>query len=119
MSTGLHSELPISAQLSHPPLFSNFTNQPFPLHALGSSLLVQWLRLHAPNAGGSGSIPAQGTRYHMLQSKIPHAATKTWHSQINTFFFFFTKRSFCPQLTNTLLVPSTDHTHTSNLLSKQ
>ena len=68
MSVCLHTELPISAQLCvHRPRFSNFTNQPFPLHALGSSLVVQWLRLHAPNAGGSGSIPAQGTRYHMLQ----------------------------------------------------
>ncbi|TEA25208.1 hypothetical protein DBR06_SOUSAS1010096, partial [Sousa chinensis] len=37
------------------------------------SLVVQWLRLHAPNAGGPGSIPGQGTRSHM------HAATKSWH----------------------------------------
>ena len=34
----------------------------------GTSLAVQWLRLHAPSAGGMGSIPDQGT-------KIPHA---TW-----------------------------------------
>jgi len=39
-----------------------------------TSLVVQWLRCVAPNAGGLGSIPDQGT-------KIPHAATKTWHSQ--------------------------------------
>ncbi|TEA42709.1 hypothetical protein DBR06_SOUSAS1610227, partial [Sousa chinensis] len=26
------------------------------------SLVVQWLRLHAPNTGGLGSIPGQGTR---------------------------------------------------------
>ncbi|TEA31764.1 hypothetical protein DBR06_SOUSAS14110001, partial [Sousa chinensis] len=26
------------------------------------SLVVQRLRLHAPNAGGPGSIPGQGTR---------------------------------------------------------
>ena len=32
----------------------------------GTSLVVQWLRLCAPNAGGTGSIPGQGT-------KIPHA----------------------------------------------
>ena len=49
----------------------------------GTSLVVQWLRLHASNAGGPGLIPGQGTRSHMLQLKIPHAATKTWHSQIN------------------------------------
>ena len=38
--------------------------------------MVPWLRLHSPNVGGLGSIPGQGT-------KIPHAARKTWFSQIN------------------------------------
>ena len=38
----------------------------------GTSLAVQWLRLHASNAGGEGSTPGQGT-------KIPHA---TWRGQI-------------------------------------
>ena len=52
----------------------------------GTSLVVQWLRLHAPNAGAQGSIPGQGTRSHMPQLKIPCAATKTWHSQINKYF---------------------------------
>ena len=37
----------------------------------GTSLVVQWLRLCAPNAGGMGSIPGLGT-------KIPHAV---WCSQ--------------------------------------
>ena len=32
----------------------------------GTSLVVQWLRLHGSNAGGAGLIPGQGT-------KIPHA----------------------------------------------
>ena len=36
-----------------------------------TSLVVQWLRLYAPNAGGQGSIPGQGTRSHMVQLKIP------------------------------------------------
>ena len=36
---------------------------------LGTSLVVQWLRLHAPNVGGLGSIPGQGTRSHMLQTR--------------------------------------------------
>ena len=39
----------------------------------GTSLVVQWLRLHAPNAGGLGSIPSQGTRFHVLQLR-PNAA---------------------------------------------
>ena len=32
---------------------------------LGTSLVIQWLRLHPPNAGhagGMGSIPGQGTK---------------------------------------------------------
>uniref|UniRef100_A0A8C6C3Q7 mitogen-activated protein kinase kinase n=1 Tax=Monodon monoceros TaxID=40151 RepID=A0A8C6C3Q7_MONMO len=37
----------------------------------GTCLVAQWLRLHAPDAGGPGSIPGQGTRSHM------HAATKS------------------------------------------
>ena len=41
--------------------------------------MVQWLRLPAPNAGGPGSIPLQGTRL------IPHVTTKAWHNQINNF----------------------------------
>ena len=63
----------------------------------GDSLVVQWLRVCAPNAGGPGSISGQGTRSRMLQLKIPHAAmkiphtatkvphatTKTQHIQIN------------------------------------
>ena len=36
-------------------------------HPWGTSLVVQWLRLHASNPGGPGLIPGQGTRPHMLQ----------------------------------------------------
>ena len=48
-----------------------------------TSLVVQWLRHHAPNAGGPGSIPGQGTRSRMPQlrarmpqPKIQQVATK-------------------------------------------
>ena len=65
----------------------------------GTSLVVQHLRLCAPNAGGLSSIPDQGTRSRvpqlracMPQLKIPltimeilHSATKTRHSQINKY----------------------------------
>ena len=43
------------------------------------SLVVQWLRLHSPNAGGPGSIPGQRTRYHRLQLKMLHAARRQKH----------------------------------------
>ena len=42
---------------------------------IGTSLVIQWLRLWASNAGGLGLIPGQGTR--------SHAATKTWSNEIN------------------------------------
>ena len=49
----------------------------------GTSLVVQWLRLHTPNAGGPGSIPGWQTRSHMLQLKFLSAKTKAQHSQTN------------------------------------
>ena len=49
----------------------------------GTSLVVQWLRLHTPNALSLGSIPGQGTGSHMRklkvrlpQLKMPHSTTK-------------------------------------------
>ena len=39
----------------------------------GTSLVVQWLRLHVPNTGGPGSTSGQGIRSHMLQLR-PGAA---------------------------------------------
>ena len=83
----------------------------------GTSLVAQWLRPCAPDAGGLGSIPVQGTGSHMpqlgvhpQQLKMPYATTKiedsarlswrvsgrwagrcraakTRYSQINFFFF--------------------------------
>ena len=35
----------------------------------GTSLVVQWLRLHGPSTGGLGLIPGPGTRFHMFQLK--------------------------------------------------
>ena len=39
------------------------------IRIFGTSLVVQWLGLHAPNAGGSISIPGQGTGSHVTQLK--------------------------------------------------
>ena len=52
-------------------------------YTLGAFLMVQWSRLWAPNAGGMVLSPSQGT-------KIPHATTKTQHSQVR-----FLKRVTC------------------------
>ena len=55
----------------------------------GTSLVVQWLRLQAPNAAALGSFPGQGTRPHMPQLKrIPQATTMTGCSQVIFFLIF-------------------------------
>ena len=43
---------------------SGKTTQPTCKHFLstGTSLVIQWLRLHTSNAGAAGSIPGQGTK---------------------------------------------------------
>ena len=46
--------------------FSSFHKTATP----GTSLVVQWLRIHSPNAGGPGPIPGQGTRTQMLQLRV-------------------------------------------------
>ena len=35
-----------------------------------ASLVVQWLRLHTPNAGALGAIPVWGMRFHMSQLRL-------------------------------------------------
>ena len=67
----------------------------------GTSLVLQWLRLHTPKAGGLGSVPGLGTRSYMPQRrvhtpqlKIPRATTKTPSSQINESIFKY-KRMSC------------------------
>ena len=48
----------------------------------GTSLVIQWVRLHAPNTGGPGSIPVRELDPAcMPQLRSPYASTKTWHSQ--------------------------------------
>ena len=47
------------------------------IHRTGTSLVAQWIRLRARNAGGPGSSPGQGTRSHMhVAAKGLHATTK-------------------------------------------
>ena len=52
----------------------------FKIVSVQTSLVVPWLRLHTPNAGGPRSIPSQGTRFHMLQLKEPACHNKDWRS---------------------------------------
>ena len=66
----------------------------------------QWLRLQAPNAGGLGSIPARGSRSHMLQLKILHVAkkvprAKTQCSQIKSFLKKRPSQNICIEFSST------------------
>ena len=68
---------------------------------IGTSLvevpsLCQWLRLHAPNAGGKHSVPGRGVRSHllqlracMMQQKTPHATSKERPVQPNKYIKTF------------------------------
>ena len=50
---------------------------PLKTEFLGTSLVLQWVRLHTPNVGDQSSIPGQGTRSRMhAATKSPHEATK-------------------------------------------
>ena len=42
----------------------------------GSSLVGQWVRLHALNAGGLGSIPGWETKVSWAETKSYHVTTK-------------------------------------------
>ena len=43
---------------------------------VGTSLLVQWLRIRPPTAGDVSSIPARGTKIpHAARQLSPHATT--------------------------------------------
>ena len=50
----------------------------------GTSLVVQWLRLCAPNAGGLGTIPGQGTGSHMQQ--LRHSAAKEMNKYLKIIY---------------------------------
>ena len=59
---------------------------------MGTFLVVQWLSLHAPNAGGLSSTPGLGNGSHMPHlenyhstTKDPAPTTKTQDSQTNNF----------------------------------
>ena len=54
--------------------------------AMGTSLVVQWLRLLAPKCRGP-LIPGQGTGSHMPELQILHATVKTQCSQVKTYKF--------------------------------
>ena len=71
---------------------------------LGTSLVVQQLRLHAPSAGCLGLILGPETRSPMLQLKILQVETKFQHRQIKKKKNNSIKRSFSLVSQGSLLV---------------
>ena len=59
---------------------SSFINWSF--YSEGTPLVVQWLRLHTPNAGGPCLTPGQWTRAHMLQLKTLHGPDEGRRSHV-------------------------------------
>ena len=58
---------------------------------MGTSLVGQWLRLHAFSAGGVGSIPGRGT-------KIPHAVWPKKKKKISQMYVEIIRRTVIPIL---------------------
>ena len=55
------------------------------IRSLGTSLVVQWLRLLTPNAGSLSSIPGQGTRSHTPQLRSNTSMPQLRPSQVRLF----------------------------------
>ena len=71
--------------------------------SFGTSLGVQWLRLHASTAGGVGLIPGRGT-------KIPHVAKHSQNKNNNNFKILPSLLVWCvPVVTTILPDPSLQH----------
>ena len=70
----IEDSMSVSFQAQHIPVFprphSHITASSPLKKELGTSLVVQWLRLNIPNAGGPGFIPHQETLSYMLQLKF-------------------------------------------------
>ena len=72
--------LQFSSKLSHHPGWCKQQRQLETGSSSGTSLVVQWLRLCTPSAGGQGLIPGQGARSHTPKLKFLYATTKTRYS---------------------------------------
>ena len=66
-SSGISEISAESGLLQVTAIYSTGQMSRFKIHICGTFLVVQWLRLHAPNAGGQGLILDQGTKSNMLQ----------------------------------------------------
>ena len=62
----------------------NIVKRSLKIRRLGTSLMVQWLRLHVPNAWGLGSIPGQGIKSHMQQLRL---------RAVKKVIFYFSKKT--------------------------
>ena len=68
---------------------------------LGTSLVVQWLRLHASNTVSPGLTPGQATRFHMLQVRPSTAKIKKkifFLNKIKVLSGFYSRQSLLSHL---------------------
>ena len=64
--------------------FLTYNSSRAPELPAGTSLVVQWLKLHLPNAGGAGSIPDQGVMItHALGPKNQNIKQKQYCNKFN------------------------------------
>ena len=52
----------------------------------GTSLVVQWLRCHAPNAGGPGLILSWGIRFHVSQLRVRMPQLRVQMQQLKSLY---------------------------------
>ena len=76
----------------------------------GTSLVVQWLRLRASTAGGTGSIPGQGTRIlhatclgHKKKKKKDKKVFNNGNVLIEILILVFTKPKNCLSLSGIIV----------------
>ena len=63
-------------------------------HVCGTSLVVQWLRLCAPNAWGLGYMSGWGTRSHVLQLRSDTAKKKNIHIRVFVWIHVFSSLGY-------------------------
>ena len=91
--------------------FGNLVVDNIKIRNVGTFLVVQRVRLHAPDAGGLGSIRGLGTRSHTCAAtKSSRAATKSLHAT--------TKKSACCNYEARMLQLKSPHAATKKLICR-
>ena len=88
----------------------------------GTSPVIQWLRLHALNAGSPSSIPGQGTRSRMPHLRVCVPQLKISQMQQRSKILSATTRTRCSQINKQTLFKAkwnkvmATHSHTHSIM---